>query len=106
MVTGADGYIGSLLGPYLLAHGYDAVGLDTGYYRAGWLYPSGADRPRVSKDLRRVTVEDLKGFDAVCHLAELSNDPLGQQDPGLTHEINHLGSVRLAELAREAGVTA
>jgi nucleoside-diphosphate-sugar epimerase len=106
LVTGADGYIGSLLGPYLLARGYDAVGLDTGYYRAGWLYPSAADRPRViTKDLRAVTAEDLKGFDAVCHLAELSNDPLGQQDPGLTHEINHAGSVRLANLARQAGVT-
>jgi nucleoside-diphosphate-sugar epimerase len=105
LVTGADGYIGSLLGPYLLARGYDAVGLDTGYYRAGWLYPMGTDRPRViSKDLRNVTAEDLAGFDAVCHLAELSNDPLGQQDPGLTHEINHEGSVRLANLARKAGV--
>lgn len=105
LVTGADGYIGSLLGPYLLARGYDAVGLDTGYYRSGWLYPMNTDRPRViSKDLRNVTAEDLKGFDAVCHLAELSNDPLGQQDPGLTHEINHEGSVRLANLARKAGV--
>jgi nucleoside-diphosphate-sugar epimerase len=105
LVTGADGYIGSLLGPYLLARGYDAVGLDTGFYRSGWLYPMNTDRPRiVSKDLRNITAEDLKGFDAVCHLAELSNDPLGQQDPGLTHEINHEGSVKLANLARQAGV--
>ena len=105
LVTGADGYIGSLLGPYLLARGHDAVGLDTGFYRAGWLYPMNTDRPRVvSKDLRDVTAEDLTGFDAVCHLAELSNDPLGQQDPGLTHEINHAGSVKLANLARQAGV--
>ena len=105
LVTGADGYIGSLLGPYLLARGYDAVGLDTGYYRAGWLYPSAADRPRVvTKDLRNITAEDVKGFDAICHLAELSNDPLGQQNPELTHEINHAGSVRLATLARQAGV--
>lgn len=105
LVTGADGYIGSLLGPYLLARGYDAVGLDTGYYRAGWLYPMNADRPRViSKDLRNITAEDLRGFDAIAHLAELSNDPLGQQDPGLTHEINHIGSVNLANAARKAGV--
>lgn len=105
LVTGVDGYIGSLLGPYLLMRGHDVVGLDTGYYRAGWLYPANVDRPRVvSKDLRAIGEADVSGFDAVVHLAELSNDPLGQQDPGLTHEINHGGSVRLAELARKAGV--
>ncbi|MEZ5947364.1 MAG: SDR family oxidoreductase [Hyphomonas sp.] len=63
------------------------------------------DRPRtITKDLRDITAEDLAGFDAIAHLAELSNDPLGQQDPGLTHEINHGGSVRLAELARKSGI--
>lgn len=105
LVTGVDGYIGSLLGPYLLKRGHDVVGLDTGYYRAGWLYPANVDRPRVvSKDVRALTEADFAGFDAVAHLAELSNDPLGQQDPGLTQEINHHGSVRVAELARKAGV--
>ncbi len=104
LFTGADGYIGALLGPYLLEHGEDAVGLDTGFYRQGWLFPMRGARPAViTKDIREITAQDLEGFDAVAHLAELSNDPLGQQDPGLTHEINHLGSVRLAQLARQAG---
>lgn len=105
LFTGSDGYIGALLGPYLQQRGIHAVGLDSGFYRQGWLYPMKGDRPAViTKDLRDVTEEDLQGFDAVAHLAELSNDPLGQQDPGLTHEINHGGSMRLANLARKAGV--
>jgi nucleoside-diphosphate-sugar epimerase len=105
LVTGADGYIGSLLGPYLLNRGIDVIGVDTGFYRAGWLYPANDTRPQVfTKDLRQLDEEDVRGFDAVAHLAELSNDPLGQQDPALTHEINHEGSVRLANLARKAGV--
>lgn len=105
LFTGADGYVGALLGPYLLERGVEAVGLDTGYYRQGWLFPMQGPRPAViTKDLREIELEDLQGFDAVAHLAELSNDPLGQQNPALTHEINHGGSVRLAELARRAGV--
>lgn len=105
LFTGADGYVGALLGPYLLQKGIDAVGLDTGFYRKGWLYPTSAPRPAVlTKDIRSVTAEDLEGFDAIAHLAELSNDPLGQQSPGLTHEINHGGSVHLANMARKAGI--
>lgn len=105
LFTGADGYVGSLLGPYLLQRGIDAVGLDTGFYRQGWLYPMGGLRPAViTKDIRQVTSEDLAGFDAIAHLAELSNDPIGQQDPGLTHEINHGGTLRLAAAARQAGI--
>jgi len=105
LYTGADGYVGALLGPYLQERGIHAVGLDTGFYRQGWLYPMAGERPAViTKDLRDIQVEDLQGFDAIAHLAELSNDPLGQQDPGLTHEINHGGSLRLAQLARKAGV--
>src|ERR1700686_1116483 len=100
LFTGADGYIGALLGPYLLKRGLDAVGLDAGYYRQGWLFPATGDWPKViTKDLRHIEIEDLAGFDGLVHLAELSNDPLGQQDPALTHEINHKGSVRLAQLA-------
>jgi nucleoside-diphosphate-sugar epimerase len=105
LFTGADGYVGSLLGRYLMERGIDAVGLDTGYYRQGWLYPMGGRRPEViTKDIRDITADDLKGFDAIAHLAELSNDPLGQQDPGLTHEINHGGTLALANNARKAGV--
>jgi nucleoside-diphosphate-sugar epimerase len=106
LVTGADGYIGAILAPYLMARGMEVVGLDTGFYRAGWLYPMSGPRPAIiTKDLREVTPADFEGFDAVCHLAELSNDPIGQQDPGLTHEINHGGSVRIAEAAKKAGVS-
>lgn len=106
LVTGVDGYIGAILGGYLMERGYDVTGFDTGYYRQGWLYPMGGPRPQViTKDLREVTSKDMEGFDAICHLAELSNDPIGQQDPGLTHEINHGGSVRIAKAAKEAGVS-
>jgi nucleoside-diphosphate-sugar epimerase len=88
-----------------MERGLDVTGFDTGFYRQGWLYPMGGPRPQVmTKDLREVTAKDLEGFDAVCHLAELSNDPIGQQDPGLTHEINHGGSVRIANAAKQAGV--
>lgn len=105
LVTGTDGYIGAQLGPLLEDRGHEVVGLDTGYYRDGWLYDG--VRPLanvVRKDLRRITADDLRGFDAVAHLAELSNDPLGQHRPEITFEINHQGSVNLARLCREVGV--
>ena len=106
LVTGADGYIGSVLTPLLLEDGHEVVGLDTGYYRAGLLYHDGKDRPAtLSRDIRALTPRDFEGFDAVVHLAELSNDPLCQHDPGKTFEINHLGSVALARAAKQAGVS-
>lgn len=107
LVTGTEGYIGSLLGPLLLHRGHEVVGLDTGYYRDGWLYSDNKSVltfPRLlNKDLRNATSEDIQGFDACVHLAELSNDPLGQNNPNITYKINHLGSVKLATLAKEAG---
>jgi nucleoside-diphosphate-sugar epimerase len=107
LVTGTNGYIGCLLGPYLMERGIEVVGLDTGFYRDGWLYSDDVAMARtpmtINKDLRKVTAADLAGVDAVAHLAELSNDPLGQNDPTITFDINHKGSVRLAELARQAG---
>ena len=107
-VTGVDGYIGALLAPYLLARGYSVLGLDTGYYRDGWLYSDNhglAAAPHtLNKDLRAITADDLAGCDAVVHLAELSNDPLGQNNPAVTHQINHRGSVALAEAARRVGI--
>ena len=105
LVTGSEGYIGTVLCAYLIARGHDVTGLDTGFHRVGWLY-SGVDRSPswISKDIRSVTVDDLRGYDGVVHLAELSNDPVGQLNPDITFEINHHGSVRLATLAREAGV--
>lgn len=105
LVTGIDGYIGTILGQYLIEAGHDVVGLDTGFYRSGWLY-NGVKKlpPILTTDIRRVTVEDLKSFDAVVHLAELSNDPLGKSNPAATHAINHAGSVSLASKCKAAGV--
>jgi nucleoside-diphosphate-sugar epimerase len=107
LVTGTEGYIGCRLAPMLEQGGHQVVGLDTGYYCDGWLYTAASERgreERVSHDLRRVTAADLEGIDAVLHLAELSNDPLGENRPDVTYEINHAGSVRLATLAKAAGV--
>lgn len=107
-VTGIEGYIGCRLAPFLSAGGHDVFGLDTGFYRDGNLYSAPAAMPCMSawlnKDLRRVSEADLSGFDAVVHLAELSNDPLGENNPAVTFQINHEGSVRLAKIARSAGV--
>jgi nucleoside-diphosphate-sugar epimerase len=104
-VTGTEGYLGSLVAPLLMRRGHAVVGLDTGYYKTGWLYNGTELTPEtLNKDLRTVSAEDLAGADAIVHMAELSNDPTGQLAPHITHEINHKGSVRLARLAREAGV--
>ena len=106
LVTGTDGYIGVQLGAYLLEHGHDVTGIDTGFYREGWLYTGNLPRlPRlISKDIRHIQKEDLNAIDAVVHLAELSNDPLGQFNPEITYEINHLSSLRLAKLCKAAGI--
>ncbi len=108
LVTGTEGYIGARLAPLLAATGHSVTGLDTGFYRDGTLYldPIGLPvaPPTIYKDLRTVTPRDFEGFDAVVHLAELSNDPLGQNRPEITYKINHEGSVRIAKAAREAGV--
>src|SRR6202040_862196 len=104
-VTGVDGYIGAVLGPKLLERGLDVVGIDCGLYRDGWLYNDIAPRPLTfTKDVRRITPKDVEGFDAVVHLAELSNDPLGELNERTTYAINHLGSVTLARACKEAGV--
>jgi nucleoside-diphosphate-sugar epimerase len=104
-VTGSDGYLGSLLAPELMRRGHDVTGLDTGYYKERALYRGGGSSPRtIVKDLRDVEASDLEGFEAVVHMAELSNDPAGQLAPHITYEINHKGSVNLAELARKAGI--
>lgn len=108
LVTGTEGYIGSLLAPILMQRGHDVVGFDTGYYRDGWLYSSqgeiAAQPMMINKDLRNITEQDLKGFDAVVHLAELSNDPLGQNKPEITHKINHAGSINIARLCKKLGI--
>lgn len=104
-VTGSEGYLGSLLAPELLRRGHEVIGLDTGFYMECSLYRSGATIPKtLVKDLRQAELSDFQGMDAVVHMAELSNDPIGQLAPNITYDINHKGSIRLAELARQAGV--
>ncbi len=104
LITGNEGYIGSVLAPRLAAAGYDVVGLDTGYYRDCTLVPDERSIPTIRRDIRDLTLDDVRGFDAVIHLAALSNDPIGNLNGEWTAEINDRASVRLAELAREAGV--
>jgi len=108
LVTGHLGYIGTRLVPLLLEHGHEVVGVDSDLYRRCG-FGSGpaaalAPVPTVAADVRDVTRAELEGVDAVLHLAALSNDPLGDLDPALTFAVNHLASVRLAGLARDAGV--
>lgn len=104
LVTGHQGYLGTVMVPMLIAAGHEVAGLDNGYFADCILGPVPADPPLVGADLRDVTPDQLIGFDAVIHLAALSNDPLGALEPDVTHEINHHASVRLARAAKDAGV--
>lgn len=104
LLTGHDGYVGAVMAPLLRAAGHELVGLDSGLFCGcdfGAYHPA---FPTLHLDLRDVTVHDLAGFDAVIHLAAISNDPLGDLNPDCTYDINHRASLRLALLAREAGV--
>ena len=105
LVTGHYGYIGTVLVPLLLDRGHEVVGLDTDLFEQSTFGDGIVDVPFIRKDVRDVEITDLKGIDAVMHLAGLSNDPLGDLNPHLTFEINHLASVRLAELAKRAGIS-
>jgi nucleoside-diphosphate-sugar epimerase len=105
LLTGHKGYIGAVAWPLLQSAGHEVVGVDTGLY-AGCDFGEPAPAiPEMRKDLRDLTRADLEGFDAIVHLAALSNDPVGNLNPQLTYDINHLASVRMARLAKEAGVT-
>ncbi len=105
LVTGTEGYLGSLLPPLLLERGHEVLGVDTGFYKVGWLYNgTNVTAKTLTKDIRNITHEDLEGIEAIVHMAELSNDPTGQLSPTITYDINHKGSVRLATIAKEAGV--
>ncbi|HEX4356780.1 MAG TPA: NAD(P)-dependent oxidoreductase, partial [Pseudonocardia sp.] len=104
LLTGNLGYLGTVMAPVLAAEGHQVTGLDSGLYADCVLGPPPADPPAISVDVRDVTPASLAGFDAVVHLAALSNDPLGSLAPEITHDINHHASTRLARLARDAGV--
>lgn len=106
LVTGTEGYLGCLVAPVLMEAGHDVVGVDTGFYKSGWLHQGVARTPQVLvEDVRRLERHHLEGVDAVVHMAELSNDPIGDLIGDVTYQINHHGSVRLARLAQEAGVS-
>lgn len=105
MVTGDRGYIGSVLVEKLISQGFNVVGLDTGFFESN--IATGSNLPKykqIKKDIRKVTLSDLEGIDAIIHLSALSNDPMGAIDPKLTEEINHKSSLRLAKLAKKVGV--
>lgn len=104
LVTGHLGYIGTVLVPMLLSEGHDVVGYDNDLYRRCTYGAGIAEVPAILKDIRDAERADLLGFDAVIHLAALSNDPLGNLEPSLTYQINHEASVSLARLAKDAGV--
>lgn len=104
LLTGHKGYIGAVAGPILCSAGHGVVGLDTDLFAGCEFGKARPEIPEVRRDIRDLTKADLVGFYAVVHLAALSNDPLGNLDLNLTYDINHLASVRLAELAKAAGV--
>jgi nucleoside-diphosphate-sugar epimerase len=105
LVTGNKGFIGTAMVPTLLEEGFEVTGLDTDLYRYCTYGDEPLEVPTINKDVRDVTAEDLRGFDAVVHLAALSNDPLGNINADLTYDINYHASVKVAELAREVGVS-
>jgi nucleoside-diphosphate-sugar epimerase len=107
LVTGHNGYVGTVLTSLLVNAGHEVVGVDTNLYKGSTFGPE-PERSAISeieKDIRDLTARELAGIDAVLHLAALSNDPLGDLNPDLTYDINHRASVRLAQLARQAGVS-
>jgi nucleoside-diphosphate-sugar epimerase len=104
LITGHKGYIGSVMAPMLVKEGFDVVGLDSDIFEDCAFSDPIIEIPEIRKDIRDVVLEDLLGFQAVIHLAAISNDPIGNLNPQLTYEINHLGSVNLARLAKQAGI--
>jgi len=105
LITGHNGYIGTVLVPVLERAGHDLVGLDSDLFAACTFGPDALEIESVQADVRDVESEDLVGFDAVVHLAAVCNDPVGNLNPQVTYEINHLAAARMAEKAKKAGVT-
>lgn len=104
LLTGSEGYIGAVMRTVLGERGHEVYGLDTGFFAECDFGEPPPAIPLLKKDIREVERADLEGFDAIAHLAALSNDPLGSLEPGLTDEINTGAAARLARLAKEAGV--
>ena len=104
LITGDRGYIGSVLSQVLQERSYEVIGYDIDYYQGTDLYPINRPYRQITKDLRLISSEDVKGIDAIIHLAGLSNDPLGELNPDLTLDINYKATIKLATLAKEAGV--
>lgn len=106
LVTGTEGYIGAVVPSALAARGHEVVGVDSGLHRAGFLFRDGAETtPKtLLKDIRLLDEHDVGGFDAIVHMAELSNDPVGQLNQEITYEINHRGSIHLAQIAKRVGI--
>lgn len=103
LLTGHKGYIGAILAPMLIADGQEVVGLDSDIFAECAFNDDITEIPEMREDIRDVKAVQLAGFDAVIHLAAISNDPIGNLNPELTYQINHLGTVRLARLAKEVG---
>ena len=104
LVTGNLGYVGNVLTRMLLNQKFDVIGCDVGFYPQGFLGLENSKNKQIKKDIRNLSIEDLKGISAICHLAALSNDPLGEINPNSTEEINYKATIRLAKLAKEVGV--
>lgn len=105
LVTGNQGYIGTVLTDILINKGYSVTGLDTNYYEPLTLLPPTAKKiKQVSKDIRKIDHQDLKNIDAIVHLAALSNDPVGELDPKLTSDINFKSTIKLALLAKKLAI--
>ena len=105
MVTGDRGYIGAVLVAALKEKNYEVIGYDSGYFTENLLEEFDESYPKITKDLRDIHIQDLEGVDGIIHLAGLSNDPLGEFSPKLTQDINYSATIRLAEMAKEAGVS-
>lgn len=105
LVTGNQGYIGTILTDILISRDYDIIGFDTNFYEPLCPLPKSSKKIiQIKKDLRKISKDDLKGINMVIHLAALSNDPIGELNPKLTDDINYGGTIKLAKLAKDAGV--
>lgn len=104
LITGSQGYIGTHLSSHMVNEGYKVVGVDSGYFKSCYIAPLNENNKNIQKDIRDLEKVDLESVDIVIHLAALSNDPMGELDSRLTFEINHDGAVRVAQLAKVAGV--